>query len=138
MNEIKILNLLLVSREKGSLSGLASSLKKHNDVVLSCSESGEEALDKISKSPVDLVVTDQHLGDMTGLELVLKMLSINPMVNCAAISSLSHEDFHEAAEGLGLLAQLPPQPGEKEAGALLQQLRDLKNLTAGAILSNTE
>lgn len=130
MNKTKILNLLLVSREEGSLSGLASNLKKHEDVVLSWSESGGKALDKISNSPVDLVVTDEKLGDMTGLELGLKMLSINPMVNCAAISSLSHEDFHEASEGLGLLAQLPPQPGEKEAEALVQQLREIKNLTA--------
>ena len=130
MNETKTLNLLLVSREKDFLSGLASTLKKHNDVVLSWSESGGKALDKISNSPVDLVVTDEKLGDMTGLELVLKLLSINPMVNCAAISSLSHEDFHEASEGLGLLAQLPPQPGEEEAEQLLQQLRELKKLTS--------
>ena len=138
MNETKTLNLLLVCREKDFLSGLASALKKHDDIMLSWSESGGKALDKISNSPVDLVITDENLGDMSGLELALKLLSINPMVNCAAISSLSHEDFHEASEGLGLLAQLPPQPGEKEAEALLQQLRDLKNLTAKSILSNTE
>ena len=130
MNETKTLNLLLVSREKDSLSGLASAVKKHDDVVLSWAESGGKALDKVSNSPVDLVVTDEKLGDMTGLEMALKLLSINPMVNCAAISSLSHEDFHEASEGLGILAQLPPQPGEKETEELLQQLRELKNLTS--------
>jgi len=130
VNETKTLNILLVSREKDFLSGLASALKKQDDVVFSWSESGGKALDQISNSPVDLVVTDEKLGDMTGLELVLKLLSINPMVNCAAISPLSHEDFHEASEGLGLLAQLPPQPGEKEAEELLQQLRKIKNLTS--------
>jgi two-component SAPR family response regulator len=134
LNETKTLNLLLVSREKGSLSGLVSALKKHDDVILSWSESGGEALDKISNSPVDLFVTDEKLGDMTGLELALKLLSINPMVNCAAISPLSHEDFHEASEGLGLLAQLPSQPGEKEAEELIQQLRELKNLTDGSLI----
>lgn len=129
LNETNTLKLLLASRDKDSLSGLASAIKKHDDAVLSWSESGKEVLDKVSNSPVDLVITDEKLGDMTGLEMALKLLSINPMVNCAAISSLSHEDFHEASEGLGLLAQLPPQPGEEEAEELLQQLRKIKNLT---------
>jgi two-component SAPR family response regulator len=130
LNETNTLKLLLASRDKDSLSGLASTLTKHDDVVLFWAESGAKALDKVSNSPVDLVVTDEKLGDMTGLEMALKLLSINPMVNCAAISSLSHEDFHEASEGLGLLAQLPPQPGEEEAENLLQQLREIKNLTS--------
>ena len=138
MNETKVLNLLLVSREKGSLSGLASALNRNDDVILSWSESGGEVLDNISNAPVDLVITDEKLVDMSGLELALKLLSINPMVNCAAISPLSHEDFHEASEGLGLLAQLPPKPGKKEAEELLQRLRELKNLTAEPIVSNTE
>ncbi len=73
---------------------------------------------------------DEKLGFMSGLEVVLGLLSIFPMANSAAICSLSHEDFHEASEGLGLLAQLPPQPGEKEAEELLQQLRKIKNLTS--------
>ena len=130
MNETKTLKLLLVSQERSSLSGMATALKMHGKVDLSWAESGAEALDTISKAPVDLVITDEELGDMSGLKLALKLLSINPMVNCAAVSPLSHEDFHEASEGLGILAQLPPSPGEKEAEALFQQLRKLKKLSA--------
>ena len=87
----------------------------------------------VSDTPVDLVVTDEELGDMTGLELAYKLLSINPMINCAAVSPLSHDDFHEVSEGLGLLAQLPLQPGAKQAEELLLRLKDLKNLSAGLI-----
>ncbi len=135
MNETNALKLLLVSRDKDSFSGLASALKKHDDIVLSWAESGGKAMDKISHFPVDLVIMDETLGDMSGLDLALKLLSINPMVNCAAISLLSHEDFHEASEGLGLLAQLPAQPGEKEAEELLRQLRELKQLAVESMLS---
>lgn len=133
MNETKTLKLLLVSQERSSLSGLATALTMRGEIDLSWAESGAEALDIISQAPVDLVITDEKLGDMSGLKLALKLLSVNPMVNCAAVSPLSHEDFHEASEGLGLLAQLPPNPGEKEAEALFQQLREIKNLSDGTL-----
>ena len=133
LNETETLKLLLVSRGKSALSGLATALTMHGEVDLSWAQSGAEALDTISKAPADLVVTDEELGDMSGLTLALKLLSVNPMVNCAAVSPLSHEEFHEASEGLGILAQLPPSPGEKEAEALLQQLREIKNLSDGTL-----
>jgi len=129
---------LLVSSEKSFLSGLTLALEAQGDMDLSWVASGNKALDSVSNAPVDLVVTDEKLEDMTGLELARQLLTINPMVNCAAVSALSPEAFHEASEGLGLMAQLPPQPGEKEAEALLQQLRKLKNLTAGSIILKTK
>jgi len=122
--------LLLVTTNKDSLSALASALEKHSEADLSWAESGGKALEIASDIPVDLVVTDEKLGDMTGLQLAFKLLSINPMINCAAVSSLSHDDFHEASEGLGLLAQLPFQPGAEQTEALLQRLKDLKKRSA--------
>ncbi len=122
--------LLFVTCNKDAFSELASTLEIQDEIDLSWVESGGDALDKISNAPVDLVITDEKFEDMTGLELAFKLLYINPMVNCAAISSLSHEDFHEASEGLGLLAQLPPKPGKKEAEELITQLKELKNLAA--------
>jgi CheY-like chemotaxis protein len=125
-----MLKFLLVSPDEDALSKLASAITKHGDVDLSWAESGRQALDMISRAAVDLVVTDESLGDMTGLEFARQLLSVNPMVNCASVSSLSPEDFHEASEGLGLLAQLPIRPGEKQAKDLLQRLRSLKILAS--------
>jgi DNA-binding response OmpR family regulator len=121
--------LLLVASDKDALSDFASALLAHGDVDLSWADSGSTALDAASGTQVDLVVTDENLDDMSGLKLALKMLSVNPMINCAAVSTLSDEDFHEASEGLGLLAQLPLQPGAEQAEELLQRLRDLKNIS---------
>ena len=123
-----MLKLLLVSPDKDAMSALASALAKHGDVELSWAESGGKALGLASDTAVDLVVTDESLGDMTGLEFAQRLLSVNAMINCAAVSRLSPEEFHEASEGLGLLAQLPIRPGEEEAEDLLQRLKNLKNL----------
>ncbi len=123
-----MLNLLLVTPDKNGLHNFASCLERHRDVDFSWAESGKKALTVLSSTPVDLVVTDEELGDMTGLELAFRLLSINLFINCVVLSPLSHDDFHEASEGLGLMAQLPLQPDENHAEEILQRLKDLKKL----------
>ena len=126
-----MLKLLLVSSNKDALSDFASALVQHSDVDLSWAASGEIALGIVSEAAVDLIVTDETLGDMTGLEFAGRLLEVNPFVNCATMSCLSPEKFHEASEGLGLMTQLPARPGKAHAEDLLQRLRDLKDLISG-------
>ena len=126
-----MIKILLATSEKESFSEFASTLGKNDDVELSWSANGQEALEKIPDNPVDLVAVNENIGDMTGIEFMKKLLMINPMINCAAVSSLSHKEFHEASEGLGVLMQLPVNPGEFEAKDLLKRLKNLKDLTAG-------
>ena len=126
-----MLKLLLVSNDKDSLADLASALVQHDDVELSWAESGETALNLAAEAAIDLIVTDERLGDMTGLEFAAKLLKVNPMINCTSVSSLSSEAFHEVSEGLGLMAQLPTNPDKEHAKALLQRLKHIKNLTSG-------
>ena len=82
----------------------------------------------LSGTPLDLVVVDEKLGDMTGIEFIETLVSVNPMINCAVVSPLPSDDFHEVSEGLGILAQLPVQPGAKDAEDLLKLLNNLKKL----------
>lgn len=120
--------LLLVSPDKTSLSGLASALAEHGDVDLSWAEYGKEALDIASNNTIDIVITDEWIGDMTGLEFADRLLTVNPRINCASVSQLSPDEFHAASEGLGLMAQLPNQPGREDAERLIQSLGNLKSL----------
>jgi len=127
--------ILLVTPDKASFSGLAAALEKEEDIKLFWAESGNAALKIVSGTAIDLVVTDEDLKDMTGLELLEKILSVNPMINSAAVNLLPPEEFHEASEGLGILAQLPQQPGLEEATFLLQSIRSLKERMSGFINS---
>ena len=129
--------LLMASPNRDALSVLASTLEKHNDVDLFWVESGGKALAAVSDTAFDLVVIDERLGDMTGLELADKLISVNPMINCAVISALSPDDFHEASEGLGIMEQLPIQPGKKQTEELLQRLKNLKDLMSGVNVRRT-
>lgn len=126
-----MIRLLLVTPARDSFAGLASAFERNNEVELLWAESGGKALAIVADTPIDLVVSDEGLEDMTGLELAERLLSVNPMINCAVVSLLSPKRFHEVSEGLGLLAQLPPTPGKKQAEELLQLVKDLKGRIAG-------
>jgi CheY-like chemotaxis protein len=103
-----------------------------NQVQTAWAKSGSHAIARLTEGSFDLVVTDENLEDMTGLELIEKIIAKRPMVNCAAVSSLLPDDFHEASEGLGILMQLPVSPGQEQAEKLLRQLKNILNLTEQA------
>jgi CheY-like chemotaxis protein len=133
MGAQKIIRILVVSQDKASMSAFKSGLEK-NQVQTAWAESGSNAIVKIAEGRFDLVVTDENLGDMTGLEFIEKVISIKPMVNCAAVTSLQPDDFHEASEGLGILMQLPVRPGQEQAQKLLEQLKNILNLAEQAVI----
>ena len=124
-------NLLLVSSDITNLSDLASALEKDKDVDVSWTKSGLEAMKNVSGSAFDLVITDETLADMTGLELAGRLLSVNPMIHCASVTTLSQKEYHAKSEGLGLMDPLPDRPGEKDAERLLQDLRRIKGYLSG-------
>ena len=131
-----MIRLLLVTPYKDPLLELASAMEKATGVELTWTDSGQKALDTLSETPVDLVVTDKELGDMTGLEFVEKLLRVNPMINSAVLSSLPSDEFHEASEGLGVFSQLPLRPTKTDAEKLLKDLKKLKDLTTGINIGN--
>ena len=124
-----MINILLVSKEDNAFDDLKSGLKRSDEVELYQTDTSNTAFDMTSEEVIDLVVVDEHITDMTGLEFVENMVSVNPMINCAVVSSLSSKEFHEASEGLGILAQLSPRPDEKQAEILLQKLKVVLGLT---------
>lgn len=123
-----MIDALLVGQERGRLSILEAAFLKYG-MAISHAESGQAATVKTAGQFFDLIVADEHLPDMTGLELSRKLILQNPMNNISVVSGLSHEDFHEASEGLGILMQLPPQPGSDTAGILIERLNNILKIT---------
>lgn len=87
---------------------------------------GAAALERAGAAVPDLVVVDGGLPDLAPAELVLELLKKSASLQTAVLSRLSDEEFHEAAEGLGILARVPWNPGREDAAALLATLRALQ------------
>lgn len=122
--------VLFVTTEKTNLEELSLGMELSQDDI-SWASSGEAALEIIKNKPFDLVVSDEKLADMTGLKFIENVVKTNPMINTAAVSSLSADDYHEASEGLGVLKQLPVQPSQADGKNLMEYLRKILGFSAG-------
>ena len=121
-----LINILLTARYRASLAALEAGLIK-SDVNITRTDSGRNAMSMIAENDFDLVIADEYLGDMTGIDFIRKVVAKKPMVNSAVISSLPPEDFHQASEGLGILMQLPIRPNGEDAARLLAHLDTILN-----------
>jgi len=124
-----MISVLMVCRTREAMSEFADAMEKQDDVTLSWAESGAAGLDAATEKAFHLAVVDEALDDMTGIAFAEKLVAVNPMVNCALVSRLPSDDYHEATEGLGLLMQLPEQPGGPQAKKLLDRLRKILGMT---------
>jgi DNA-binding NtrC family response regulator len=123
-----MIQVLVVTTDKDSLINLKTACEE-NHARITWAESCDEVFLKLANENFDLIVTDETLADINGLDCIKKLIISNPLLNCAAISSLSSKDFHEASEGLGVLMQLPVRPEKENADRLFGHLKNILNLT---------
>jgi len=124
-----MLRILLVSVRQEAMHSYAEGLASDPEVRLEQVSSGEAALGAVRNGSPHLVIIDSALPDMEPLHVVQKLLMVNAMVNTAVVSPLSDQEFHEASEGLGVLARLPLAPGKGDAAELLRKLKQVLGLT---------
>ncbi len=116
---------LLVTTRADELAAFTRGLTGSGEVELAMAVDPGQALDVArDKAPV-LAVVDKDLPGSSSLGLVGELLKVNAMINTAVVSDMSEEDFHEESEGLGVLAQVPPNPGEQDGKDLADKLRGL-------------
>ena len=71
--------LLFATPDRANFADLSAEMGKQGGVI-SWATSGRQALETVGKTAVDLVLTDETLGDMTGLEFVKHLVAVNPMI----------------------------------------------------------
>jgi CheY-like chemotaxis protein len=122
------LTIVFVAKDFSRFASLVSRLRREQDVQLIPVATGAAGLVQLKDKPLDLVIIDELLDDMSGIEFAKQLVRINPLANTAIVGSQTAEEFHEITEGLGVLMQLSPHPGEKDAEALLSVLARIHGL----------
>ena len=117
--------VLLVAKNFSRFSALVARLRREQSIELVPVASGAAGLAQLKSKQVDLVIVDEQLDDMSGIVFVKQVVKVNPLVNTTIVSALTADEFHEATEGLGVLMQLPMQPREDDAEALLTVLEKI-------------
>ena len=123
-----MIDVLLIGQKNATLSELSGILNRQNDVTIAEVGSREEAVKSLSDNQYQLIIVDETVKDETGIEFTKRLISENPLLNCALVGSLSKKDFHEATEGLGVLAQIPKHPEVEDIEKLLTSLRRILGL----------
>ncbi len=130
-----MIKTVIAAPDKEMLNDFAAELKK-NDFEIIFVDSGGDALAEILNNKLDLVIVNEELCDMTGFQLLEKMVAVNPMINSVVLSSLSKDDFHKATEGLGVLMQLPSNPEKQHVKGFIEYYYNILNLVKKQTRSN--
>ena len=120
--------ILLVADQVEAFEELARSLDREGTIDVHWAHDDAAALERVAADTPDLVVVDATIGDTNGLDWIRRLVGVNAFVQTAVVSRLPHEAFHEAAEGLGIMAQLPPRPGKNDAQRVVKALRLLSGV----------
>ena len=116
--------ILIITQHADKFTKLAKGLsaEKTNEIDWADSVAAARAA---AFALIDLIIIDESLDGRSGLSIAKDMISVNALAQLALVSELSPEDFHDASEGLGVLASLPSNPDEKDAERLLNALAAL-------------
>jgi len=125
-----MMQIFMIPGNPDHLERLKNGIENDPQTTVTSIETGARALERIAGATPDLVVVDENLPDMTGLDFGQALIRVNPMANCALVSSLPDEEFHEASEGMGILMQIPVDADETFGPRLLDRLRKIAGLSA--------
>ncbi|MDX9840002.1 MAG: response regulator [Desulfobulbus sp.] len=120
--------IAFVAKDFSRFSLLVDRLRREQGVELVPAATGAAGLAQLKGKAVDLVIVDEQLDDMSGIEFVEQLVKVNPLANTAIVGSLPDAEFHEATEGLGVLMQLPPHPQDRDAETLLAVVAKISGL----------
>lgn len=72
------------------------------DWTIIAAKSASEALEIIDRQLPDLIITDYHMPDMTGLELIEQIQARHLSIHVIVMTAYGSPDVQDAAEALGV------------------------------------
>lgn len=88
--EVKRFNILYVDDEEVNLRIFQRAFKRHYNVFTA--ESGHEAIKVLENNRIDLIMSDQRMPGMTGVELLIKIVPKYPNIVRMIMTGFSDED----------------------------------------------
>jgi DNA-binding response OmpR family regulator len=120
--------IVLVTPEPNHFLELAKYLKTIPQVQIRFVKTKAEAIKIASATTPALMILDAQSDDITAFQMVRDLIMANAGTPIAVVSQMPEKEFEAAGEGLGILAQLKPNPGRSEAQMLISKLKKLKTL----------
>ena len=90
-----MLRILLVADQTFAFEELARFLIDEGQADILWAHDSQTALEKAAADAPDLVIVDESIGDVQGLDWIQRLIRVNAFIQTAAVSRLPHEVFHE-------------------------------------------
>lgn len=119
---MKKINIVLISKDLDYFSELSNALADDTQVSVTCFGTAEQVYQAAEKGQVDVLIAAEEVKQSTGLQFIRELVMRHPFINCALVSPLYPQEFHEATEGLGIFMQLPPAPDGGQAPKIREHL----------------
>jgi DNA-binding NarL/FixJ family response regulator len=98
------INVMLVDDHEVVLEGLIRILEKQGGIkIVTVARSAEEALEKIVRFPVDVIIVDIQLPGMNGIELIKRVKSDHPEIEAITLTVFDDEQFAKQAIKAGAI-----------------------------------
>jgi response regulator RpfG family c-di-GMP phosphodiesterase/PAS domain-containing protein len=123
-NEPSIPNILIVDDEENVITSLERILRGKFNVFIA--KSGDEALETLKNNPIEIILTDQRMPGLTGLDLLRRAQKTNPDVVGILISGYSDPNVLVDALNLGNVRGFINKPWDYED--LLHRLDEVVSL----------
>jgi DNA-binding response OmpR family regulator len=123
-----MLSFVLVTPEPNHFLELAKQLKANPQVQIRFVKTKAEALEIASTANPALMILDAQPDQLSVFQMVRDLIMVNAGIPVAVVSQMPEKEFETASEGLGILAQLKPNPGRSDAQMLVSKLKILKTL----------
>lgn len=117
------MEILLVTTNPNKFDDLIQAMTEQAACRFTTTDTMAAALDALKRTPPDLMIIDDPVGETGCLEIARNAVMTNAMVNLAVVSELSDDAFHDAAEGLGIMARISKTPDRQDAELLLDTLK---------------
>lgn len=117
-----MLRICIVTEAPERFADLTEALSAESDCEFEWSATITEALSLAERGMPALMIIDEFVDGMSALEVARRIIQKNAMVNLVVVSGMEPDAFHEAAEGLGIAACLPPEADSERPQVLLRTL----------------
>ena len=119
---------ILVVDDELSMRGLLEYMLKREGYSVTCAQSGQEAIDVLNETHVDLMLCDIRLGDITGLEVLRASKSNNPDTVVIMISAYASTETAVEAMNVGAYDYVPKPFDIDELKVTIANALDRKTL----------
>jgi DNA-binding response OmpR family regulator len=116
------MSIVLATTRPEALTPFTKALADETGQDVAVAPSGTVALEWVAAKKPVLVVIDEGLPDHEPLRLVREIMMVSAMTLTAVVTSMDEEEFHDKAEGYGVLMPLPPIPAAEDGVELAKRM----------------